>query len=415
MIQKEIQLKYLFDIFSGSTPESGKGFYWDGDIPWITPEDLSQLDDEIIYDTKRKITEEGFQNSGVKMAPTGSIVISKRAPIGLLCILGIDACSNQGCFLLVPKLQINSKYYYYYLLSKKEELQILGRGSTFMELSLDDIKTFKVLRPKLELQNKIVGYLDNEINYINRLIYIKKRQLHILYEKRQALIINAVTEGLNPKAKLKDSGIDWLGNFPQHWELKKVSRIFNKISSGTTPNTDNQNYYFNGIINWVNTGDLNDGFLRETANKITADALDDYTTLKIYPIGSLCIAMYGATIGKTAILSIEACTNQACCVLYDSSIALTEFIQFWFMAMRQQIMNLASGGGQPNISQGLIKDLKIPIPPLNEQREILEHLKTEISKIDVLIKATEKSVELIFQRKSVLIHDAVEGKTFKIE
>lgn len=222
----QIQLRHLFKVFSGSTPESGKGFYWDGDIYWVTPEDVSSLTDGYkLYDTKRKITEEGYENSGVKIVPENSIVLTKRAPIGLLAILKVEACSNQGCFLLVPKEDVVPEFYYYYLLSNKEYLQILGRGSTFMELSQDDLKPLKVPYLSHENQHRIAEFLDKETKRIDDLIKQKESQLTFLSEKRQALITRAVTKGINPKVKFKDSAIDWVEEIPQHWEVKKLKYV----------------------------------------------------------------------------------------------------------------------------------------------------------------------------------------------
>src|SRR5690625_4595444 len=149
---------------------------------------------------------------------------------------------------------------------------------------------------------------------------------------------------------------------PEHWENWKISHAYKEIGSGTTPKTDNNDYYDEGIINWVNTGDLNNDVLYDCKKQITLKALEDYSVLKVYPPGSLVIAMYGATIGKTSILNIEAATNQACCVLSKSSIIKNRFTFYWFIANKRHIISMSFGGGQPNISQNLIKNLRIAIP-----------------------------------------------------
>jgi type I restriction enzyme S subunit len=113
----------------------------------------------------------------------------------------------------------------------------------------------------------------------------------------------------------KDSGIEWIGEIPSHWEVKKMNYCFGQIGSGTTPTSGNTEYYKNGEFNWLQTGDLNDNEIFETSKKITKKAINDYSTLRFYPVDSLVIAMYGATIGKTGLLKIESTTNQACCVL----------------------------------------------------------------------------------------------------
>ncbi len=410
MFNSQIQLRHLFKIISGSTPESGKGNYWDGHIYWATPEDVSGITDgHLLKNTKRKITKEGYEESGVNLAAKGSIILTKRAPIGQVAILDIEACCNQGCFLLSPKNGVSSRYYYYLILSLNNWLQALGRGSTFLELSLDDIKSLKVPQHSIANQQALANFLDKETSRIDSMILAKEKLIKLLEEKKQALITKAVTKGLDTNVKMKDSGIEWLGEIPEQWELIKISRIFRHISSGTTPSSTEKRYYQNGEINWINTGDLNDGILIETEKKITQAALEDYTTLKVYPAKSLCIAMYGATIGKTALTAIEACTNQACCVLYGSKVANIEFVQFWFIANRNNITNLANGGGQPNISQGIIRDLKMPLPSVDEQERILVELKRQLAQIEKLILLTRKSKLLLIERRNTLITSTVTG------
>jgi type I restriction enzyme S subunit len=154
----------------------------------------------------------------------------------------------------------------------------------------------------------------------------------------------------------KDSGVEWIGEIPAHWEIKKITHVFNKIGSGTTPSSYNQNYYC-GEINWLQTGDLNDGGISMTNKKITNLALKDYSILKLYPPDSLVIAMYGATIGKVGLLDIETTTNQACCVLGETSYFKIKYSFHEFQAFKLNIISMGYGGGQPNISQKLTRPL----------------------------------------------------------
>ena len=149
----------------------------------------------------------------------------------------------------------------------------------------------------------------------------------------------------------KDSGVEWIGEIPKEWEVKKLSYCFDNIGSGTTPTSGKSEYYFNGTINWLQTGDLNDGDILNTSKKITQKALYDYPTLRMYPAGSLVIAMYGATIGKTGILQIDTTTNQACCVLARSNSVNSKFAFYWLNSITKHVISLAYGGGQPNINQ----------------------------------------------------------------
>lgn len=205
----------------------------------------------------------------------------------------------------------------------------------------------------------------------------------------------------------KDSGVEWIGDVPSHWESWKISHAFNRIGSGTTPESGNPIYHENGTINWLNTGDLNDGILDSCSKKITPKALDDYSSLKLFPTGSLVMAMYGATIGKTAILNFETTTNQACCVFCDSSIIDLKFLQYWFIGNKEQIINLAIGGGQPNISQNILKDIRVWCPDYSEQGSLTQFLDHKTTQIDQLIAKKEQFIQLLEEERVAVINQAV--------
>ncbi|MBS1769296.1 MAG: restriction endonuclease subunit S [Acidobacteria bacterium] len=210
-----------------------------------------------------------------------------------------------------------------------------------------------------------------------------------------------------PYPKYKPSGVEWLGDVPEHWEVWKMAHAFSVIGSGTTPRTDNRTYYDEGDIPWVNTGDLNDGILEACEKHITRYALAEHSSLKLYAPESILIAMYGATIGKLGRLSFPATVNQACCVLSGISSIDPSYIFFWFVGLRQQILSLATGGGQPNISQDIIRSLRVGCPPLVEQTQIAAFLDRETGKIDELVAEQRRLIELLKEKRQAVISHAV--------
>ncbi|REE25651.1 type I restriction enzyme S subunit [Winogradskyella pacifica] len=205
----------------------------------------------------------------------------------------------------------------------------------------------------------------------------------------------------------KNSGVEWLGNVPDYWESWKISHAFKKIGSGTTPQSGNPIYYENGTINWLNTGDLNDGVLYSCAKKVTPKAIEDNSSLKLFPKGSLVIAMYGATIGKTALLQFETTTNQACCVFNESDIIDIEYLQYWFKGNKEHIINLAIGGGQPNISQDILKGIRLYCPIKEEQTQIANYLNHKTKQLDTLIAKKEQLISLLQEERTAMINQAV--------
>ena len=404
-------LKRVFKIINGGTPSSSEESYWNGEIVWVTPNDLSKLTEACIVDSERKITQDGLHNCSARIVPKGSIVISTRAPIGYVAIAGVPLCTNQGCKSLVAINKVNPKYFYYWMHSISFYLNVLGQGTTFIELSNSSLSMVELLTPSINEQKAIANFLDQKTAVIDDLIADKEKLIELLQEKRQAIITEAVTKGLNPNVRMKDSGIEWIGEIPEHWNNKKISWIFNIIGSGTTPSTSNLEYY-DGDVPWVNTGDLNDGYLYETSKMITDLALKDYSTLKFYPIDTLLIAMYEATIGKLSITKIIATTNQACCALAQPKNVNIKFIFYWFLANRNHIIAMAYGGGQPNISQNLIKSLRINLPEKHEQNAIVNFLDQKTAEIDSLVTETKNQIEKLKEYRQSLISEAVTGKIY---
>ena len=214
----------------------------------------------------------------------------------------------------------------------------------------------------------------------------------------------------------KDSGVEWIGEVPSHWEVMKTSLAFHGIGSGTTPSTSKKEFYDdNDGYYWLQTGDLNDGLINDTSKKITKLAISQ-CNLKFYPIDSIVIAMYGATIGKAGILGIKTATNQACCVLPANKNMNFKFAFYEFLACKPALLVSAIGGGQPNISQDVIRKQKIAIPPLLEQNIIATYLDKKCSEIDNVISAQQKRIALLQELKqSVITHAVTKGLNPNVE
>ena len=188
---KICSLNKFFDIKNGSTPKNNSEF-WDGDICWITPADY-KTEDIYINESSRHITKEGYFSCGTNLVPKGSLIVSNRAPIGLVAIANRDLCTNQGCKSLKVKTEINTKYVYYVLSITQKELENLGRGTTFMELSSYDLGSFKIPIPPINDQMKIAKYLDSETDKLHSLLLKIHENNELLEEYKTSLIHHVVT------------------------------------------------------------------------------------------------------------------------------------------------------------------------------------------------------------------------------
>ena len=188
-----MRIKRIFFVANGSTPDTGTPEFWDGDIVWITPDDLGSLEGCTITSSIRRITDAGYRSCATTLAPTNSIVLSTRAPIGHLAIAGIPLCTNQGCRSLVPRRDNFAKFFYYQLLIARPELRAWGQGSTFTELSASKLGSVQAACPPLSEQRAIAGFLDRETTRIDAMIEKNGSVIEALREYRTALISAAVT------------------------------------------------------------------------------------------------------------------------------------------------------------------------------------------------------------------------------
>ena len=191
------RLRTFATVINGATPSSGNPQYWDGEITWITPEDLGRLTGCVIDRSARQITIEGYGACGTQLAPAGSIAISTRAPIGHLAILSVNACVNQGCRLLVPSGRVLSHYLYRQLSVARSELVSLGQGTTFTELSRGKLVGFRVALPPLTEQGAIVQHIDRATARIDTGIARASSQVELMREYRTRLIADVVTGKLD--------------------------------------------------------------------------------------------------------------------------------------------------------------------------------------------------------------------------
>lgn len=197
---------------------------------------------------------------------------------------------------------------------------------------------------------------------------------------------------------------------PQGWVECELKDIFD-TSSGGTPKRGNPAYY-GGDIPWMKSGELNNGIVSEAEEFITEEGLKN-SSAKLFPRGSLLIALYGATVGKLGILDFDSTTNQAICCIYQNNNYNRDFLFYYLLYKKEYLVNQGKGGAQPNISQEIIKALKIPVPSLNEQKRIVEKIEEEFGKIDEGVEKLKLAQEQIKQYRQSVLKSAFDGKLYK--
>jgi type I restriction enzyme S subunit len=353
--------------------------------------------------------------SAYQLVEPGDLTVNKmKAWQGSVAISNYRGIVSPAYHVYSPLHSENSRFLHYLMRCDRYTAAYLSLSKGIRvnqwDLQPEYHSRMAILLPPMEEQATIATFLDHETTKIDALIAEQQHLIELLQEKRQAVISHAVTKGLNPDAPMKDSGVEWLGEVPAHWDVRKISQLFVGIGSGTTPRSDEIEYYEDGDIPWVVTGDLNDELLESCSNFITRKAMQAHTTLRLYPKGSVAVAMYGATIGKAALFGLEATVNQACCVLPPSVKVNENLLLHFIISARNHLISLATGGGQPNINQDIVRSLRIPIPEVDEQIEIVEHLSKILVELEGLLRLSDRQVRLLQERRSALISAAVTGQ-----
>ncbi|TCB45155.1 restriction endonuclease subunit S [Acinetobacter terrestris] len=406
-------IKYLFGIINGSTPKSGEEAFWDGEITWITPSDLSKLRSHVIGESIRTITKKGLDSCGTSLVPSDTIILSCRAPIGSLAVTSKEACTNQGCKSLVKKYDLSTKFFYYYLSISTKQLNNLGRGTTFLELSSDELGSYALGIPNAEEQTQIANFLDHETAKIDTLIAKQEKLIELLKEKRQAVISHAVTKGLNPDVNMKDSGVEWLGQVPEHWQLVPLKYLCT-FSGGGTPTKDNLSYWTDGNIPWVSPKDMKTFWISETQDYITEKAVKESST-NIVEQNSLLMVVRSGILQRTipiAINTVPVTMNQDMKALKFGKRVLVEYIANLIHGNTAQLLLEWSkeGATVESIEHEYLANSLIPVPSLKEQEEITQVIAKKMKVYAELTEKAELQITLLQERRTALISSAVTGK-----
>ena len=267
------------------------------------------------------------------------------------------------------------------------------------------LRDFHVKNEPLEEQRRIADFLDDQVTRIDQAIQLRQQQIDLVHEHQASYLRDTTTVW---RGKSKPTGVAWMPKIRESWRLSRIGLVFT-TGSGSTPPSDDRTLY-GGPHPWLLTGDLNDGLVIETKNTLSDKALMRFGTLAPYPSGSLVVAMYGATIGRLGILGAPASVNQACCVLTRQTVVQTRFAFYWFLGHRQEILQLGTGAGQPNISQELVRSLLIPVAPWSDQKCAISDMESSSDAAGRIIHSMNDAVRLLMERKRSLITAAVTGE-----
>lgn len=381
--------------------------------PWlVTGTDF--VDGGINWDACVRISDRRWREARQIQLQPGDLIITKDGTVGKLAIVSNQpgkASLNSGLMRIVPRREdaYSTKYLYYVLNTDifTEWFRNINAGvSTIQHLFQKDFNHFIFPLPPLSEQKSIVSFLDRICGQSNRLLDCINRQIELLESYRSSIIHEVVTKGLDSHCAMKRSGVDWIGNIPQHWKLMRIKDVV-RLQTGQTPPTDDQSY-FHEEIDWLTPADIGPDSVLESSRYISRRAIKDGRAPFI-PAGSVLLVCIGATAGKSSYLLVNGSCNQQVTALIPFSIN-GEYLSRVISAMSSALRDKALYTTLPILNNQFIGQQLIPMPPESEQKDISGVLKQRCAAIDAVIDTKRRQLDVLKRRRQSLIYEYVTGK-----
>jgi type I restriction enzyme S subunit len=409
---KTIKLKRLTPIKRGASPrpiDDLKYFDDNGEFAWVRIADVS-ASERYLETTTEKLSELGASLS-VKRFP-GDFFLSIAGSVGKPIITKIKCCIHDG-FVWFPELKINPEILYYIF---QTGLPFIGLGKFGTQLNLNTETIGNIVIPNLsniEINN-IVVYLDYKISIIEELISKKQKLIELLKEKRQAIITEGVTKGLNPKAKMRESGVKWLGEIPVDWKLTPFRFIAVKIGSGVTPKGGAEVYKEEGVT-FIRSQNVHfDGLRLDDVAKIDLETHRKMSNSKVQ-FKDVLLNITGASIGRCCVVNIdeEMNVNQHVCIIRPkSNKVVSEYLNLVLQSDigQTQVRMELTGGNRDGLTFEALKAFVLPLPDLKVQNEIINQVGIQINQLFGLEAKIISQIEKLKEFRQSIISEAVTGK-----
>lgn len=399
---KSSKIKYLASFQVGWTPATGKDENFIGKNLWAN---ISDLKNRYLYETAKKISDRAAEEASMKITPKGSLLYSFKLSVGVVSFAGRDLYTNEAIASFLEHSHIPLSLLYYVLpefVIKNASTNIYGARILNQGL----INNALILVPSFDESFSIANFLDHQTAKIDTLIEKQKNLIKLLKEKRQAVISHAVTKGLNPDAPMKDSGVEWLGKVPEHWEIKSIKVILNERKEKNDPIKTSEILSLTidrGVIPYSERGAGGN----KSKNDLTAYML-------AYP-GDIVLNSMNVIFGSVGLSKYFGAVSPVYYMLrprkhkdnveYFSQIFLSETFQRSLLGLGNGILMI-----RMRIPMEKLNKQTLPYPPCQEQKCIANFLDHQTAKIDVLIAKATQAISLMQERRTALISAAVTGK-----
>jgi type I restriction enzyme, S subunit len=380
------------------------------DLPYLGLENIESQTGRLLLDTPIENVD-----STVGVFDRGNVLFGKLRPYlaKAVCVDFSGVCTTE-LLVLQPNTIVNGKFLFYRLLSEDfiKLVNSLTYGTKMPRASSEQIGNIPISLPTVVEQRVIAVFLDRETTRINALIAKKERLIELLQEKRAALISHAVTKGLDPSVPMKDSGVEWLGEIPEHWEVKRL-KFAASFYGGGTPYKDNLEYW-SGNIPWVSPKDMKAEIIIDTEDHITKDAIENSST-RLVQSGAVLLVVRSGILRHSIPVAINnrpVALNQDMKAIVSKSFLVPEYLASVIRSHQDALLVewRKEGATVESIEYELLVNTTCPIPTISEQQAIATYLKSETAKIDALIFKVREGIEKLKEYSTALISAAVTGK-----
>ncbi len=376
-------------------------------LPYIANEDIASWTGHLINPDPQPVEADSRKFS------TDDVLFNKLRPyLAKVYHAQFEGLSSGELLCLRPSSSVLPRYLFYVVSSKAfvDAVNAETFGSKMPRADWDIVGHQPLPLPPLDTQKRIAALLDEKTARIDALIEKKQALLERLTENRQAIITQAVTKGLNPKAPMKPSGIDWLGVIPAHWEVVPIRRVARSVSTGRTPPSAARDYFTDGVVPWFTPGDFRGDLVLSNAEKcLVQEAFEEGLAVK-YPPNAVLLVGIGATLGKVARSTLECSSNQQINAIDVNEDNDPGFLTCFLHAFRSEVRVAASGNTLPILNQDKTKSLLVTRPPKDEQAQIISHIAAHETEIEGIAGKIVHSIELLFEQRAALITAAVTGQ-----
>jgi type I restriction enzyme S subunit len=397
-------LRWISTLYAGGTPDKENKSYWEGGtIPWLNSGTVNQ---GLITEPSTLITDDAYRSSSARWVPKGALVMAlagQGKTKGMVAQLAIDTTCNQSMAAIIPNRRLHPRFLFWWLSANYATIRNLAGGQQRDGLNLEMLGSIPCPFPDKAQQYAIASYLDSETARLDCLIIAKERALGLLEEKKRALITRAVTHGLHPRIRVRDSCVPWLGQIPIHWEVERARWLFRERDLRSE--TGEEELLTVSHLTGVTPRSEKD------VNMFEAKTTEGY---KISFAGDLVINTLWAWMGAMGVSPVKGIVSPAYNVYEPGPLLDSNYVDALVRIpiFAQEVTRYSKGVWSSRLRlypEGFF-EVRFPVPPIEEQRAIVRHIATETEKLNTMAVATKRTIALLRERRASLIAAGVTGR-----